>query len=88
MECETHKLPFFDALKEHMPAEHRGLVGPDLFTKFIDPVKAAEYALQAVGVALVFGIVWHLLAERYQLGITLYRAEEEAAEVPPAGSSS
>lgn len=85
MECDKHRLPFFDALKKYMPDDQKGVVGPDLFSKFVDPVKAAEYALKAAGIALVFGIVWHLLSEGYQLGFKLYREGEE--EASPAENS-
>ena len=55
-----------------MPFAHRGVVGPDLFARFVNPVDAAEFALKTVGVALIIGIVWHLVGEGYQLGFKLY----------------
>lgn len=85
--CERHRLPFFASLKEKLPEENQGVINPELFTRFVDPVKAAEFALKATGIAMVFAIVWQILADGYKLGFTVSR-EAEAAEAAPAESSS
>jgi len=78
-ECAEHRPLFFDLLKERVPEAQKNLIGPALFSLFVDPVKAAGYVLQALSTLAVFGVVWYLIANDYRLGVSVSRRERSSS---------